>query len=76
MMGQVGQGPSGVVSISAAINGARRRGAAVRSARRHRATGWVGQGPSGAASIPGAWSAWAHRDLRLLRVKEARQGGP
>ena len=28
-------------------------------------------GANGAASIPGAWSAWAHRELRVPRVGRA-----
>ena len=73
---RAGHGGRRPASISAAINGARRCGVAARAVRRHRATGRVGQGPSGAARIPGTWSAWAHRELRVQRMEEAREGGP
>ena len=61
-------------AAQAAINGACRRGAVVRAARRHRATGRFGQRPSGAPGIPDAWCAWGARLQRVGAHGEPHAG--
>ena len=66
-MGWVGQGPSGTATQDDGTGRAGPSSAATQDDGMGRAR------PSGAASIPGAWSAWAHRELLMREsIREKR----